>query len=79
MKNRKVNMQKCGRNDLCPCGSGKKFKKCCEAKSNTKKIDAQIITPASASATTEEASKISRSFFQQVKQPLLRKEPEENS
>lgn len=21
-----------GRNDLCPCGSGKKFKKCCEAK-----------------------------------------------
>jgi tetratricopeptide (TPR) repeat protein len=21
-----------GRNDLCPCGSGKKFKKCCEGK-----------------------------------------------
>jgi preprotein translocase subunit SecA len=21
--------QKIGRNDLCPCGSGKKFKKCC--------------------------------------------------
>ena len=21
--------QKFGRNDLCPCGSGKKFKKCC--------------------------------------------------
>tara|TARA_R110000765_G_scaffold279705_1_gene377268 strand:+ start:564 stop:806 length:243 start_codon:yes stop_codon:yes gene_type:complete len=21
--------QKVGRNDLCPCGSGKKFKKCC--------------------------------------------------
>ena len=21
-----------GRNDLCPCGSGRKFKKCCEAK-----------------------------------------------
>lgn len=20
-----------GRNDICPCGSGKKFKKCCEA------------------------------------------------
>lgn len=71
-------MQKCGRNDLCPCGSGKKFKKCCEAKSSTKKIDAQIITSASTSATTEGASKISRSFFQQVKQPLLRKEPEEN-
>jgi len=22
--------QKAGRNDLCPCGSGKKYKKCCE-------------------------------------------------
>jgi hypothetical protein len=21
-----------GRNDLCPCGSGRKFKKCCESK-----------------------------------------------
>jgi hypothetical protein len=23
---------KAGRNDVCPCGSGKKFKKCCELK-----------------------------------------------
>lgn len=26
------NTSKAGRNDLCPCGSGKKFKKCCEMK-----------------------------------------------
>ncbi|MBI2188779.1 MAG: SEC-C domain-containing protein [Acidobacteria bacterium] len=25
-------MAKPGRNDLCPCGSGRKYKKCCEAK-----------------------------------------------
>jgi hypothetical protein len=25
-------VQKVGRNDLCSCGSGKKFKKCCESK-----------------------------------------------
>jgi hypothetical protein len=25
-------MKKTGRNDICPCGSGKKFKKCCESK-----------------------------------------------
>jgi len=25
-------MEKPGRNDSCPCGSGKKFKKCCEGK-----------------------------------------------
>jgi len=24
-------MKKVGRNDPCPCGSGKKFKKCCES------------------------------------------------
>jgi hypothetical protein len=27
---------KTGRNELCPCGSGKKFKKCCINKVNTK-------------------------------------------
>ncbi len=26
---------KAGRNDLCPCGSGKKSKKCCQAKTST--------------------------------------------
>ena len=25
-------MAKTGRNDLCPCGSGLKYKKCCESK-----------------------------------------------
>ena len=25
-------MSKTGRNDPCPCGSGKKYKKCCEEK-----------------------------------------------
>jgi len=27
--NGKVQFRKVGRNDPCPCGSGKKFKKCC--------------------------------------------------
>ena len=25
-------MSKVGRNDACPCGSGRKYKRCCEAK-----------------------------------------------
>lgn len=29
--------QKIGRNDPCPCGSGKKYKACCLAKKATKK------------------------------------------
>jgi hypothetical protein len=28
-------MSKTGRNELCPCGSGRKYKKCCEAKERT--------------------------------------------
>ena len=27
-------LEKLGRNDLCPCGSQRKFKKCCEARLN---------------------------------------------
>jgi hypothetical protein len=28
-------MAKVGRNDACPCGSGRKYKKCCELKQAT--------------------------------------------
>jgi hypothetical protein len=43
-------MKKTGRNDPCPCGSGKKFKKCCESKMiggrfMATKIDAQAAAP----------------------------------
>ncbi len=34
-------MQKINRNDACSCGSGKKFKKCCEAKASIKNIEVQ--------------------------------------
>ncbi len=38
-------MDKVGRNDPCPCGSGKKFKKCCEPKIPKKKLgNAQILS-----------------------------------
>lgn len=42
-------MEKAGRNDPCPCGSGKKFKKCCEAKVKHKKFHAEILSPSNAS------------------------------
>lgn len=28
-------MARTGRNDLCPCGSGRKFKKCCASKTSS--------------------------------------------
>lgn len=32
-------MKKIGRNDPCPCGSGKKYKKCCMIKDEERKMD----------------------------------------
>ncbi len=38
-------MTKAGRNDPCPCGSGKKFKKCCESKTSKQPLaNAQVLT-----------------------------------
>ena len=65
-------MQKVGRNDPCPCGSGKKFKKCCEEKVARKKFDAQIL---SSGGQENKAQKISSSFFQRLAPPT--KPPEE--
>ena len=36
-------MKKVGRNDPCPCGSGKKYKKCCDKKSQGIKFKAEKI------------------------------------
>ncbi len=40
--------EKPGRNDLCPCGSGKKYKQCCmtsQASAGKKKITAKWLNP----------------------------------
>ena len=45
-------MEKVGRNDPCPCGSGKKFKKCCELKTSKPSIgQAQVMTGPSKTAS----------------------------
>ena len=38
-------MSKTGRNDPCPCGSGKKFKKCCENKTAIQRRSFTALTP----------------------------------
>ncbi|MFS8563433.1 MAG: SEC-C domain-containing protein [Rhabdochlamydiaceae bacterium] len=60
-------MSKPGRNDPCPCGSGKKFKKCCESKTTKSLLgSAQVLTS---------SNKIS-SLFQQNVTPVKPKLPE---
>ena len=44
-----------GRNDPCPCGSGKKYKKCCAAKDEAKQSAA--LAARAAQARTGEAQK----------------------
>ena len=39
-----MNTKNVSRNDPCPCGSGKKWKKCC-AVQKVKKFSAKLITP----------------------------------
>lgn len=62
-------MHKVGRNDPCSCGSGKKYKKCCEMKSKHKKINAQLLSQAQPSQETKETSKVSSLFFKRASAP----------
>ncbi|MFY7842730.1 MAG: SEC-C metal-binding domain-containing protein [Rhabdochlamydiaceae bacterium] len=57
-------MTKIGRNDPCSCGSGKKFKKCCELKAGSQKLKAHFVH-AETDKTTDKTHKIS-SFFKKV-------------
>jgi hypothetical protein len=59
-------MQKVGRNDPCPCGSGKKFKKCCESKMISKRFMATKIDQTAISGKTPKLSSI---FQKSVESP----------
>jgi len=52
-------MEKLGRNDPCPCGSGKKYKQCCLAKDEAKEraARAKAAAEAAAAAPAEPAGK----------------------
>lgn len=45
-------MDKVGRNDPCPCGSGKKYKKCCGAQNKRKSINASVLPTSNISFNT---------------------------
>ena len=63
-------MHKVGRNDPCPCGSGKKFKKCCEMKEKHKKINAEVLSSTTPQPqSTQETSKVSSLFFKKSLRP----------
>lgn len=68
--------KKVGRNDPCPCGSGKKYKKCCEGRLGPKrKFQASVLSSGLSSGKSLEgkASKISTNFFHRP--PPAKEEP----
>lgn len=67
--------KKVGRNDPCPCGSGNKYKKCCEQRLGPKrKLQATVLSGglSAGKALEGKATKISTNFFSQP--PAPRKE-----
>ncbi|MGE5196570.1 MAG: SEC-C metal-binding domain-containing protein [Anaerolineae bacterium] len=62
-------MDKVGRNDPCPCGSGKKFKKCCEEKVKHKKIEAQLLSDTAEKEVLTQAKKLTNFFQRNVAPP----------
>lgn len=60
-------MEKCNRNDPCHCGSGKKFKKCCESGTLRSKVQVSL--------GESSIQNVTRSFFKSVS--ALKKEGSE--
>lgn len=66
--------EKTGRNDPCPCGSGKKFKNCCLNKSATpKKIKAKWLN--SSQKEAEGVNLMERTFGQAIQQAAQQEKP----
>src|SRR5579872_192768 len=42
-RKRHATMHRPGRNDLCPCGSGKKYKRCCLGKAQERETFARVL------------------------------------
>jgi len=68
--------KKVGRNDPCPCGSGKKYKKCCEQRLGPKHTFSASKLSGGGSLKGK-ASKISTNFFQKPPEEQKKEEVEE--
>lgn len=64
--------KKVGRNDPCPCGSGKKYKNCCGQPGHRRKFQASVISSGAMLGKTLEqrAAKISTNFFSKPQMKL---------
>ncbi|MEI6243344.1 MAG: SEC-C metal-binding domain-containing protein, partial [Chlamydiota bacterium] len=68
-----------GRNDPCPCGSNKKFKKCCETKRSDPKLFLPYIPPISFEPTSDSIDDLGQEDSEMILQVLDENAPGENS
>lgn len=59
-------MAKTGRNEPCPCGSGKKYKHCCLSKDEAAESKGFAQTAAAAASAAEAARQKEQAFFEQL-------------
>lgn len=71
-------MKKIGRNDPCHCGSGKKFKKCCESKMIRGRFLAAPLYQAPGASMEGKAMSLNSLFQAHVMQPRLTVAPSES-
>jgi hypothetical protein len=75
-------MTKINRNDPCPCGSGKKYKKCCEIREkerSRKKFEGLRGLKMNPFKVSSPAQSLAKHVFKLVSEPISKKKKEEPS
>lgn len=72
MNDQMITSKKVGRNDLCPCGSGKKFKKCCLDKVNNTLPYQKYITESLARYPKKNNNKEKQDFYTYYKEECIK-------
>lgn len=72
MNDKMITSKKVGRNDLCPCGSGKKFKKCCLDKVNNTLPYQKYITESLARYPKKNNNKEEQDFYTYYKEECIK-------
>jgi tetratricopeptide (TPR) repeat protein len=66
-------MTKTGRNDPCPCGSGKKYKRCCQEKDEAEKSAARAAAQAAQQAALQAQQAASQARYEAARKAFIEK------
>jgi hypothetical protein len=66
-------MTKTGRNDPCPCGSGKKYKRCCQEKDEAEKSAARAAAQAAQQAALQAQQAAAQARYEAARKAFIEK------